>query len=236
MSSRVSLLPAPSSPPETSWLSSLFGSLFSVSNTPAWTGPTPEQTSELAILLAHELAHLILSHHLETLSSGTIIFPAVVSMISDVFRTLLFPVTMLFGPFVNDAVAALGKLGSGELTKVGEYCNSVKQEIEADVVSARLLAHAGFDARDAVAFWERRHSSSKPSDCGSTIRPSESPVLQEARSLAHRITGQRHPVDEVRVEKLKGELVRWELERRVALRRLEHGTEVPEPSPALRII
>ncbi|KAK6971575.1 hypothetical protein R3P38DRAFT_3242175 [Favolaschia claudopus] len=38
----------------------------------------------------------------------------------------------------NDAVAQLGKVGSGELDKVGEYCTSVKQEIEADVVSARL--------------------------------------------------------------------------------------------------
>lgn len=30
------------------------------------------------------------------------------------------------------------------------------QEIEADVVSARLLAHAGFDPREAVRFWEQR--------------------------------------------------------------------------------
>ncbi|EIW83758.1 hypothetical protein CONPUDRAFT_80361 [Coniophora puteana RWD-64-598 SS2] len=228
--------PASEQQPSSSWFSSLFGSLSSVSSNPTWTGPTPEQTAELAILLSHELAHLVLSHHLETLSSGTIIFPAVVSMISDVFRTMLFPITMIFGPFVNDAVAALGKMGSGELTKVGEYCNSVKQEIEADVVSARLLAHAGFDARDAVTFWERRHSNTKATDCGSTVRPPESPVIQEARTLAHRIVGQRHPVDEVRVEKLKGELVRWELERRVALRRRERGVDAPEPGPLLRII
>ena len=45
---------------------------------------------------------------------------------------------MLFGPFVNDAVAQLGKVGSSELTKLGEYCTSVNQEIEADIESSPL--------------------------------------------------------------------------------------------------
>ncbi len=56
---------------------------------------------------------------------------------SDIIRVLIFPVTMMFGPFVNDAVAQLGKVGSGELLKISEACNSTNQEIEADVVSAR---------------------------------------------------------------------------------------------------
>jgi hypothetical protein len=99
--------------------------------------PTPEQTADLAILLSHELSHLVLSHHLETLSSMTIFVPGVLSLLSDFIRALVFPVTMLLGPFVNDAVADLGKAGSGELSKLGEYCTSMKQEIEADVVSAR---------------------------------------------------------------------------------------------------
>lgn len=129
-----------SPPPEESWLSSFF-SLFTVSPPAAHPIPTPEQTSELAILLAHELAHLILSHHLETLSSGTVFIPGTLSILSDVVRVLLFPVTMLFGPFVNDAVAQLGKVGSGELIKVGDYCTSIHQEIEADVVSARYYVN-----------------------------------------------------------------------------------------------
>lgn len=41
------------------------------------------------------------------------------------------------GPFVNDALAGIGKAGSGEFTKLTEYCTSQKQEVEADVVSAR---------------------------------------------------------------------------------------------------
>lgn len=123
-----------------SWLSSIFGNIISQPPPPPQHNyPTPEQTAELAILLAHELSHLILSHHLETLSSATVFVPGALSIFSDVIRVIIFPMTMLFGPFVNDAVAQLGKLGSGELSKAGDYCTSVKQEIEADVVSARSV-------------------------------------------------------------------------------------------------
>jgi len=126
----------------TSLWSRLFGGLvFAAPPTPVSTHhPTPEQTADLAVLLAHELSHLVLSHHLETLSSMAIFVPGVLSLLSDLVRTLVFPITMLFGPFVNDAVAALGTAGSGELSKLGEYCTSMKQEIEADVVSARWVS------------------------------------------------------------------------------------------------
>ncbi|KAH7921032.1 hypothetical protein BV22DRAFT_1198490 [Leucogyrophana mollusca] len=224
-----------SQPEETSWWNHLFGGLFSMSPPPpAHPIPTPEQTSELAILLAHELAHLILSHHLETLSSGTIIVPAMISMVADITRTLLFPITMLFGPFVNDAVAQMGKVGSGELTKVGEYCTSMSQEIEADVVSARLLAHAGFDAREAVTFWESRQNTPKSADCSST-KHSDPSSPDSSWRLARRIMGSSHPVNEVRVEKLKSELVRWELEKRAALQKRIDG-ETSQGRQALGIL
>ncbi|KAJ7494753.1 peptidase family M48-domain-containing protein [Mycena galericulata] len=197
--------------PRSSLWSSLVGGIFSSSPPPpTHPVPTESQTAELAILLSHELAHLVLSHHLETLSSGTVIIPGIMSMISDIIRVVIFPATMMFGPFVNDAVAQLGKVGSGELEKVGEYCTSVKQEIEADVVSARLLAHAGYDARKAVTFWESRSKS----ECSSADRK-ELP----SSSFVHKITGSKHPVNEVRVNSLKEELLRWETERRAELRR-----------------
>jgi Zn-dependent protease with chaperone function len=220
---------------EKSWWSFLFGSLFSLSAPPPkhYT-PTPEQTSELAILLAHELAHLVLSHHLESLSSGTVVVPGVISMLTDVVRALLFPVTMIFGPFVNDALAQIGNVGSGELARLGENCSSVQQEVEADVVSARcvscsfsltvpvdlaafrLLAHAGFDARHAVSFWEKRQVSTM------TPEKLEAKVsIGNNSSIVRQIMGSGHPVDEVRVESLKSELARWETERQAVLRRLE---------------
>ena len=155
-SSESSTPPHPSSSSSSSsssWLSSVFGSFLSLSSlspSPSSSSsssspsphhvPTPEQTSELAILLAHELAHLILSHHLESLSSGGVAVPAVLSIIADVVRAVLFPVTMILGPFVNDALAQIGKVGSGEIARLGESCSSMKQEVEADVVSARYTS------------------------------------------------------------------------------------------------
>lgn len=130
-----------------SWYSSLFAPPV-----PPHPIPTPEQTSNLAILLAHELSHLILSHHLETLSSATVFIPGTLSILSDVVRVLIFPITMLFGPFVNDAVAQLGKVGSGELMKIGQFCTSVQQEIEADVVSARYVSNVLWCCRFLMAY------------------------------------------------------------------------------------
>lgn len=111
----------------------------------------------------------------------------------------------------------------------------MKQEVEADVVSARsvnvatfsqkflirisrLLAHAGFDARKAVDFWENRTADS--TECSRAETPQG--VSPKPLSLARKIMGSGHPVNEVRVERLKGELVRWEIERRAALARTEN--------------
>jgi hypothetical protein len=81
---------------ERSWWSTLFGSFSSVQSAQrAHPMPSEEQTSELAILLAHELSHLILSHHLETLSSGSIIWPGILSIGTDIIRALIFPITMM---------------------------------------------------------------------------------------------------------------------------------------------
>ncbi|CCM01381.1 uncharacterized protein FIBRA_03431 [Fibroporia radiculosa] len=198
---------APTSKP-TSWWNTLFNGPLFGSPTVTHPVPTGEQTSELAILLAHELAHLVMAHHLETLSHGSIIGPGVMSILTDVARTLVFPVTMLFGPFINDALAGLGEVGSGEFVRMSEYCTSQKQEIEADIVSARLLAHAGFDPRHAVRFWESRHETADMSECSTATHE---------ESLPRRWTGSGHPVNKIRVQKLKEELDRWEVAKQKAL-------------------
>lgn len=86
---------APQPPAAKSWWSSFFGTFGSVSPPYSHPIPTEEQTSELAILLAHELSHLVLSHHLETLSSGSIIWPGILSIGTDIVRALIFPITMM---------------------------------------------------------------------------------------------------------------------------------------------
>ena len=83
---------APPEPPPQSFLSRLFGLAPAQ---PAHPVPTQQQTTELATLLAHELAHLVLSHHIETLSTGSIVWPSVLSIVTDAIRAFLFPVTMM---------------------------------------------------------------------------------------------------------------------------------------------
>lgn len=189
----------PISPVKDTWLNRLFGALFSQPHPGPHSIPTPEQTSELAILLAHELSHLVLSHHLESLSSTTIIIPGAISILTDIVRVIFFPVTMLFGPFVNDALAQLGRVSSSELERIGKACNTMTQEIEADIVSTRILAHAGFDARDAVKFWEDRSTAS--SECQNTT------ITHFFQSHSSADTG--HPVNEVRLARLRDELAGW---------------------------
>ncbi|KAH9945374.1 peptidase family M48-domain-containing protein, partial [Epithele typhae] len=200
-------------PPERSFLSNLFG--LAPPPRPAHPVPTDQQTAELATLLAHELAHLVLSHHIETLSSGSIVWPSVLSIVTDALRAFLFPVTMLFGPFINDALGGMWKAGAGELSHLQEYCTSQKQEVEADVVSARLLAHAGFDPREAVRFWEGRLDEPQAAEC--STRPSP----DSASAMARKMSGETHPLHETRISKLRAELERWEKSRAAARARRE---------------
>ncbi|KZT00805.1 uncharacterized protein LAESUDRAFT_731958 [Laetiporus sulphureus 93-53] len=200
-----------------SWWSRLFGSILGVSSAaPPHPVPTEEQTSELAILLAHELSHLVLSHHIETLSSGSIIWPGTISIATDIIRALLFPVTMLFGPFINDALARVGKASESEIIRLTEYCTSQRQEVEADIVSARLLAHAGFDPRDAVHFWEGRQETPRNAECSPALAEERAVSDQTENRLQRLLMGSSHPMNGERVKRLKGELERWEEERRKA--------------------
>jgi hypothetical protein len=237
--------PEPTPSPSRSWLHLITGGFSASSAVPMQQSPQPtaEQTSELAILLAHELAHLILAHHLETLSSGTIIVPGFLSLATDLVRVILFPITMIFGPFVNDALANVGRASSVDFAAIGERCTSVPQEVEADIVSLRfapviwllrrypnpsrrLLAYAGFDARDAVGFWE--HRAQQPiSECSSsrTDHGHSSP----ASALSRKISGDDHPLVETRVLRIREELQLWEEQRRAEAeqRRALESAETP---------
>ncbi|KAL5486017.1 hypothetical protein ACEPAI_7061 [Sanghuangporus weigelae] len=195
--------------------------------------PTEKQLTQIAILLAHELSHLILAHHLESLSAGTVFLPGTVSIFSDLVRAVVFPITMIFGPFVNDAVANWGRIGAGEFVKLSEYCTSVAMEYEADAVSTRILAHAGFDARAAIKFWMHRRDS-ELSECSpsleveraryfvdkhASVSPGDDSYSDLATRLVRRIMSAAHPAHEARLLRLKSELHRWETERLKALKK-----------------
>lgn len=82
-----------------------------------------------------------------------------------------------------------------------------------------MLAYAGFDARDAVRFWENRAETPRNAEC-SPGSAKETPHPSTTGNLVRRIAGSSHPMNETRVEKLREELQRWEAERqRVAVER-----------------
>lgn len=134
--SEVSII-APSTPPQPTTFFSYLRSLFIPTPSPKMPEPTPEQEAQLAALIAHELAHLLLSHHLETLSSTTVFWPNIVSIVADLFRAILFPITMIGGPFLNDALEQVGEAGKREFSLAADSCFSHKLELEADAVSMR---------------------------------------------------------------------------------------------------
>jgi Zn-dependent protease with chaperone function len=210
---------------ETSWWSYLFGSVLNT-NHHQHPAPSPEQTDQLAVLLAHELSHLILSHHLESLTSSSIVLPGLLSLVTDLVRTLMFPVTMLFGPFVNDAVANMGKIGTGEAAKLSVLCTTRAQELEADVVSTRLLAYAGFDPHSTVKFWESKTPTTygDVSECAAWKEDSNAARIAEGDRLSDRsalsLFGSTHPMNDTRVGALTKELLRWSAEKEETLVRL----------------
>ncbi len=129
---------AKSSQPKTGWSSFLFPP-SPPTDTRSLPQPTPEQTSKLATLLAHELSHLVLSHHIETLSKGSILFPSIIAIAADTVRSLLYPITFLAGPFIGDALDRTLRLSFDDLAKAGEACTNTTLEIEADAISARFV-------------------------------------------------------------------------------------------------
>lgn len=240
-------VPSPSPEAQTgSWLGRLLPGNGNATTRNEPPQPTEEQTKKLATLLAHELSHLLLSHHLETLSSGTIFIPSVIGIISDVVRVLLFPITMIMGPFVNDAVADFTRVGLNDVARSGNICQSRKLEFEADLVSARILACAGFDPTCAIEFWEERQLGSptdetppgtnSPSASGSnlgldsplrTITPlptvpgtfwtSRSSALNPEKGHGD----DSHPLDQARVMNLKRELWKWKRQKAMALGKMK---------------
>ena len=86
---------------------------------------------------------------------------------------------------------------------------------------SRLLAHAGFDPRSAVRFWEDLADVRQGSECVASASSDPEQREEPPRStFALRIMGSSHPMNNVRVEKLREELDRWRTERERVLTEL----------------
>lgn len=81
--------PAPP-PPQRSWVARLVSAPPPPRANPA---PSAKQDLHLATVLAHEMAHLLLSHHLETLSHQQVLWPSVLGLSVDMLRAFIWPFT-----------------------------------------------------------------------------------------------------------------------------------------------
>ncbi|EJD54716.1 hypothetical protein AURDEDRAFT_79715 [Auricularia subglabra TFB-10046 SS5] len=169
---------------------------------------TPEQTAKLAVLLAHELAHLVLAHHVETLSASSVLIPGLSGFWIDILRTLIYPWTMMWGPFLNDHLSTKTQEKQQLIRNLHAANFNRVFELEADIVSARILAYAGFDPRLAIDFWANR-------PCMADNEDEE--IADGLRHLPERWwkhAMKTHPLREQRVQKLTREIENWASTRR----------------------
>ncbi|KAM0791585.1 hypothetical protein ACM66B_006029 [Microbotryomycetes sp. NB124-2] len=196
--------------------------------------PDFEQTQRLAVLLSHELAHLVLSHTLESYASTSLLFPHLSKLFGDMIRTFTFPFTAILGPFFNDAIGKTINEGTssgfGFFGRAAHACESRKLEVEADLVALRILSHAGIDPRASLDFWNKRLKAVKLDDqegSGTSsssnasrhslphLRLHSAPTtsaktnISTASSSAPCCAFNSHPLDEERVRKIEQELERW---------------------------
>jgi predicted Zn-dependent protease len=108
--------------------------------------PVARTTTGLAVVLGHELAHVLARHGAERLSQG-VVAQAGGSLLGGLLGG---------GPSANAIMAAYG-LGAqlGVLLPYGRT-----QESEADHIGLVLMARAGYDPREALAFWQRMERAS----------------------------------------------------------------------------
>lgn len=111
--------------------------------------PVAETDAGLATVMAHEVAHVAARHGGERVSTGVLAQIGAVGVGAAMGGS---------DPFVYQAVMQAYGLGAnvGVLLPFGR-----SQESEADRIGLIYMAKAGYDPREAVAFWERMEAASK---------------------------------------------------------------------------
>ncbi len=199
---------------------------------PPRNSATPEETEQLAVILAHELSHVLLAHSLETLASnnmyellGTLstdrtslqrdVFPfGMLTALSIVIRMFLYPLTSFLGPLFNDWFGEQIRVNSAFGLSLKASCESRKAETEADLLGLRILVGAGFDPRAALKVWGE----------DGAFRRAERKEAQQSAQQAEMAGGdvggegwfdrqgftRTHPLTDARCLRIKEELEIWQ--------------------------
>ncbi|XP_015123588.1 metalloendopeptidase OMA1, mitochondrial [Diachasma alloeum] len=102
-----------------------------------------ENDDQLAIILAHEMAHVLLQHPIEQVSRNALL---------DIL--LAAPIAILWATFPDLLALLVQALGISLIDVLVTLPHSRKAESEADELGIRLAARACFDVREAVVFWK----------------------------------------------------------------------------------
>jgi predicted Zn-dependent protease len=111
--------------------------------------PITQDDNGLATVLSHEVGHVMAHHAAERISQGQLIEAG--TGIASI---------ILGGATGADPNSVAGLLGAGAAVGL-ELPFSRKQELEADRIGLTLMAKAGYDPRNALAFWQRMAQASK---------------------------------------------------------------------------
>ena len=93
----------------------------------------------VAFIIAHELGHLLLHHHLESISQ-VLFYPSLGAVLVDFFRSIFYPFFVMFGPFVEEGIRAMGRVTINEGRELVHLCFNRTMEIEADSIALRSVA------------------------------------------------------------------------------------------------
>ncbi|KAG0173178.1 hypothetical protein DFQ28_010845 [Apophysomyces sp. BC1034] len=104
-------------------------------------------STKIAVILSHEIAHAIQRHFVETHGFASLMF-----MLGDISRGVFWIVTESLGPYINqkinDAIATF-------ITMETQTTYNRRLEKEADLVGLKLLAKAGYDPTTAIEVWTK---------------------------------------------------------------------------------
>lgn len=105
--------------------------------------PVAHDDAGLATVLAHEIGHVMAHHSAERMTRSQIVGAGTGILAS-----------VLGGGSAGSQQSLAALLGAGATVGL-ELPFSRKQELEADHIGLDLMAKAGYDPREAIAFWQR---------------------------------------------------------------------------------